>query len=65
MSGSNPNENPDEGPLSADKIAKITSDLDVVRNNMTVFSEMLTELNPSGGGNPADLELLQVLILMI
>jgi hypothetical protein len=47
-------------PLSADKISKIRSDLDVVRNNMTVFSEMLTELNPSGGGNPADLELLLV-----
>jgi len=47
--------------LSADKISKIQSDLDIVRNNMTVFSEMLTELNPSGGGNPADLELLQEL----
>mgnify|MGYP001797816889 CR=1 FL=1 len=48
--------------LSADKIGKIRSDLEIVRNNMTVFSEMLTELNPSGGGNPSDLELLQVQI---
>lgn len=49
------------GPLSEEKIGKIRRDLDVVRNNMTVFSEMLTELNPAGGGNLEDLELLQVL----
>lgn len=47
-------------PLSEEKAAKIRSDLDVVRNNMTVFSEILTELNPSGGSNPGELDLLQV-----
>lgn len=35
----------DGGPISGEKIAKITADLNIVRNNMTVFSEILGNYN--------------------
>lgn len=42
------------------KIARLRSELDVVRGNCKVMSEMLTEIVP-GQEDASDLELLQVL----
>lgn len=41
------------------QIARLRSELDVVRGNTKVMSEMLTEMVP-GKEDPSDLELLQV-----
>lgn len=41
------------------QIARLRSELDVVRGNTKVMSEMLTEMVP-GQEEPSDLELLQV-----
>lgn len=45
--------------LSPDQLGKLTSELRVVEGNMTVLSEMLSELVP-GKEPPSDLQLLQV-----
>ena len=45
--------------LSAEQLAKLRSELDVVEQNCKVFSEMLTEMSP-GQEDRSDLELLQV-----
>ena len=45
--------------LSPDQLAKLRSELDVVMQNTKVFSETLTEINPSQP-DQANLELLQV-----
>lgn len=42
------------------KIARLRSELDIVRGNCKVMSEMLTEMVP-GQEDASDLELLQVL----
>lgn len=49
------------GPVnpSAEQLAKLRSELDVVQGNLKVFGEMLTEMTP-GQEDPSDLELLQV-----
>lgn len=44
--------------MSSAQLAKIHRDLEVVENNMAVFSEMLAELTP-GQEHPTDLELLR------
>lgn len=46
--------------LSPDQLGKLTSELRVVEGNMTVLSEMLSELVP-GKEPPSDLQLLQEL----
>lgn len=50
------------GPInmSAEQLGKLRSELDMVQANMTVFSEMLTELTP-GQEHPSDTELLKEL----
>ncbi|XP_064640380.1 TOM1-like protein 2 isoform X2 [Lineus longissimus] len=50
------------GPVnpSAEQLAKLRSELDVVQGNLKVFGEMLTEMTP-GQEDPSDLELLQEL----
>uniref|UniRef100_A0A8C9QR64 Target of myb1 like 2 membrane trafficking protein n=1 Tax=Spermophilus dauricus TaxID=99837 RepID=A0A8C9QR64_SPEDA len=50
----------DRGPLSPVTIARLRSELDVVRGNTKVMSEMLTEMVP-GQEDSSDLELLQEL----
>lgn len=44
--------------LNSSQLSKLQRELDVVGNNMSVFSEMLSELNP-GQEHPTDLELLR------
>lgn len=44
---------------ASSQIARLRSELDVVKGNITVMSEMLTEMVP-GQEAAADLELLQV-----
>lgn len=46
------------------KIARLRSELDIVRGNCKVMSEMLTEMVP-GQEDASDLELLQVLKLSV
>ncbi|KAG8433352.1 hypothetical protein GDO86_017580 [Hymenochirus boettgeri] len=48
------------GPITAnsDQIGRLRSELDIVRGNTKVMSEMLTEMTP-GQEDPSDLELLQ------
>jgi len=49
--------------ISAEQIAKVTKELEVVRSNMTVLSEILVEIKAGGQGNhPEDLQLLRVLM---
>lgn len=50
------------GPVSltAEQVAKLRSDLDILQTNMTVFGEMLNEMTP-GNEHPSDLELFQEL----
>lgn len=48
---------PSAGGVSADQIAKLQSELDIVSMNMTILSEMLTELKPNQE-SPADYKLL-------
>ena len=45
--------------LAPEQLAKLKSELDIVQQNINVFSEMLTEITP-GQEHPNDLELLQV-----
>lgn len=45
--------------MSADQIAKLRSELDIVQTNAQVFGEMLVTLQP-GEENPQDFELLMV-----
>ena len=45
--------------LAPEQLAKLKSELDIVQQNVNVFSEMLTEIIP-GQEHPNDLELLQV-----
>jgi hypothetical protein len=47
--------------MSADQIAKLRSELDVVQTNVQVFGEMLVTLQP-GEEDPQDFELLMVKI---
>ena len=42
-----------------EQLAKLRTELDIVQGNMTVMSEMLTEMTP-GQEEPSDLQLLQV-----
>ncbi|KAK2169905.1 hypothetical protein LSH36_6g13051 [Paralvinella palmiformis] len=44
--------------LAPEQLAKLKSELDIVQQNINVFSEMLTEITP-GQEHPNDLELLQ------
>lgn len=46
--------------LSAEQLAKLRSELDVVQTNMTVLGAMLSEITP-GQEHPSDLTLLQEL----
>ncbi|CRK96235.1 CLUMA_CG009662, isoform A [Clunio marinus] len=48
---------PSAGGVAQDQIAKLQSELDIVSMNMTILSEMLTELNPNRE-SPADYKLL-------
>ncbi|CAH1398791.1 unnamed protein product [Nezara viridula] len=52
----------DSGPVSltAEQMAKLRSDLDILQTNMTVFGEMINEMTP-GNEHPSDLELFQEL----
>ncbi|MBN3303927.1 TM1L2 protein, partial [Amia calva] len=54
------------GPITAnsEQIARLRSELDIVRGNTKVMSEMLTEMVP-GQEDPSDHELLQVTIMFI
>jgi hypothetical protein len=45
--------------MTADQVAKLRSELDVVQTNAQVFGEMLVTLQP-GEENPQDFELLMV-----
>lgn len=45
--------------MSAEQVAKLRSELDVVQTNLQVFGEMLVTLQP-GEEDPQDLELLRV-----
>lgn len=49
-----------KGVFVLSKIARLRSELDIVRGNCKVMSEMLTEMVP-GQEDASDLELLQVL----
>lgn len=48
---------PSAGGISTDQMAKLQSELDIVSMNMTILSEMLTELKPNQE-SPADYKLL-------
>ncbi|CAG7834032.1 unnamed protein product, partial [Allacma fusca] len=50
----------DPSKVTPDQVAKIRKDLDVVQSNMSVFSEMLSEMNPEND-SPSDDELLEEL----
>ncbi|KAM9456837.1 TOM1-like protein 2 isoform 1-T1 [Clarias gariepinus] len=52
--------NPEQGVFVLSKIARLRSELDIVRGNCKVMSEMLTEMVP-GQEDASDLELLQEL----
>lgn len=56
----------DSGPVSltAEQMAKLRSDLDILQTNMTVFGEMINEMSP-GNEHPSDLELFQVYIFLV
>lgn len=49
------------GPIhpTQEQMAKLRSELDIVQGNVTVMSEMLTEMSPGQEGS-GDVELLQV-----
>ena len=47
------------GPLKPEQIAKLLSELDVVRRNMDVMNEIMTENEPGKEGAD-DMELLEV-----
>ncbi|KAG2463826.1 TOM1 protein, partial [Polypterus senegalus] len=55
-----PHESSPEGPIvpSTEQMAKLSGELEIVRGNVTVMSEMLTEIVP-GQETASDLELLQ------
>ncbi|XP_039622377.1 target of Myb protein 1 isoform X1 [Polypterus senegalus] len=57
-----PHESSPEGPIvpSTEQMAKLSGELEIVRGNVTVMSEMLTEIVP-GQETASDLELLQEL----
>ncbi|KAJ8344949.1 hypothetical protein SKAU_G00291420 [Synaphobranchus kaupii] len=46
--------------ISPDQVGKLRTDLEVVRGNLTVMSEMMNQLEP-GHAQPSDIELLQQL----
>lgn len=50
--------------MSAEQVAKLRSELDVVQTNLQVFGEMLVTLQP-GDEDPQDFELLRVRILFL
>ena len=54
------------GPVvpSPEQLGKIRSELDIVHGNISVMSEMLTEMTP-GQEEPGDLQLLQVKIIIV
>jgi hypothetical protein len=60
--GNSSNNASSPGEITAEQIAKVTKELDTVRSNMTVLSEILVEIKAPGGvGNhPEDLQLLRV-----
>lgn len=47
-----------------EQLGKIRSELDIVHGNISVMSEMLTEMTP-GQEEPGDLQLLQVKIIIV
>lgn len=49
------------GGVSPEQVAKLQSELDIVSMNMTILSEMLTELKPNQE-SPADYKLLMDLV---
>jgi len=49
--------------MSAEQVAKLRSELDVVQTNAQVFGEMLVTLQP-GEEDPQDFELLMVKIVL-
>lgn len=52
------------GPVvpTPEQLGKIRSELDIVHGNISVMSEMLTEMTP-GQEEPGDLQLLQVTLM--
>ena len=52
---------PNAGPvvLAPEQLSKLKNELDIVQQNIKVFSEMLTELNPAQE-HQSDLDLLEV-----
>lgn len=52
------------GPVvpTPEQLGKIRSELDIVHGNISVMSEMLTEMTP-GQEEPGDLQLLQVKLM--
>ena len=47
------------GPLKPEQVAKLLSELDVVRRNMDIMNEVLSEVEP-GKETPDDMQLLDV-----
>ena len=47
------------GPLKPEQVAKLLSELDVVRRNMDIMNELLSEVEP-GKETPDDMQLLDV-----
>lgn len=47
------------GPLKPEQVAKLLSELDVVRRNMDIMNEVLSEVEP-GKETPDDTQLLDV-----
>ena len=47
------------GPLKPEQVAKLLSELDVVRRNMDIMNEVLSEVEP-GKETPDDIQLLDV-----
>ena len=50
---------PAMGPLRPEQVAKLLSELDVVRRNMDIMNEILSEIEP-GKETPDDTQLLDV-----
>uniref|UniRef100_A0A8C9RGM8 Target of myb1 membrane trafficking protein n=1 Tax=Scleropages formosus TaxID=113540 RepID=A0A8C9RGM8_SCLFO len=57
---SSPPSNMEPSTISPEQVQKLKADMEVVRGNQTVMSEMLSQLNPSNA-KPSDIELLQQL----
>ena len=47
------------GPLKPEQVAKLLSEMDIVRRNMDIMNEILSETEP-GKGTPDDIQLLDV-----